>query len=227
MPVFFVHDVNHGIVKPLDRKFRIREIDPVQEVTKSLAIHSKTITDLSDLPYVQSKHSFADDHSDQEVEASKKALRLYEENSSPNERLSLGKVKDIMSHPVITVFDDQSLSAAWRIMQSHNIHHLAILDSNYQYRGLLSDEQVTPCLLRHIEQPDKMPAPDKLLLTHFCYHDMLSTHPETELYDLGVAMMEYGLDAIAVSDQHKIIGLVTKTDVLKVLLKHQTLKVSV
>ncbi|MFT6907685.1 MAG: putative transcriptional regulator, partial [Oleiphilaceae bacterium] len=58
-------------------------------------------------------------------------------------------------------------------------------------------------------------------LKHFCDQNLLSTHPETELHDLGIAIMEYGLDAIAVSENSKIIGIVTKSDILKVILKHQ------
>mgnify|MGYP000188648631 CR=1 FL=1 len=107
-------------------------------------------------------------------------------------------------------------------MQENSIHHLIILNSHYQYCGLLSEKDMVPYLMRFSKSPDDIKNPEELNLSFFCEHDLLSTHPETELYDLGIAMMEYGLDAVAVSDGGKIIGIITKSDIFKVILKHQT-----
>lgn len=223
MPVFFVHDVNHGIVKPLDRKFRVREISPAQEVTSSQAIHTKTGSELSDF---QTIHSKTNNESNQEQkkapEAAQKAIQAYQENIPASPRLNLGKVKDIMSHPIIKIFQDQSLGSAWELMQEHTIHHLIILDDTNHYCGMLSEKLVLPYLMSYAQNPQGKLSPSELKLSHFCDQDLLSTHPETELHDLGVAMMEYGLDAVAVSENTKIIGIVTKSDIFKVILKQQT-----
>ncbi len=228
MPVFFVHDVNHGIVKPLDRKFRVREINPAQEVTKSQAVHSKQEADLPNFQTIYSKEDQQNSQKKQlkqnlqSAEHSHKAIQTYQENIPPAPKLSLGKVKDIMSQPVIKIFQDQTLESAWHLMQEHDIHHLIILNDAYQYCGLLSEKLMLPYLMNYTKRQQGKHAPNKLLLTHFCDQNLLSTHPETELHDLGVAMLEYGLDAIAVSENSKIIGIVTKSDILKVILKHQS-----
>tara|TARA_R110002167_G_scaffold22114_3_gene79543 strand:+ start:1315 stop:2004 length:690 start_codon:yes stop_codon:yes gene_type:complete len=224
MPVFFVHDVNHGIVKPLDRKFRVREINPASEVSRSQAIHSKTD---SDLPSFQTIHS--DSHKEQNDQAKQppsenkqKAIQIYQENIPASPKLSLGKVKDIMSQPIIQVFKNQSLEAAWELMQEYSIHHLIVLDDEYQYCGMLSETLILPYLMSYVQNPHGKRKPSELTLAIFCNQDLLSTHPETELHDLGVAMMEYGLDAVAVSENTNIVGIITKSDVFKVILKQQT-----
>lgn len=226
MPVFFVHDVNHGIVKPLDRKFKIREISPVQEATKSQAVHSK---EESDLPNFQSVHSNTNkDKNEQNAkrtsspELTQKAIQSYQENIPPPPKFNLGKVKDIMSQPVIKIFEDQTLESAWKVMQEHDIHHLIVLNADYQYCGLLSEKQIIPYLMNYAKNKQGKLGPSELPLSHFCDQNLLSTHPETELHDLGIALMEYGLDAIAVSENTKVIGIITKSDILKVILKHQT-----
>ena len=65
MPVFFVHDVNHGIVKPLDRKFRVREISPVDQVSKSKAVHSKDNSNQSDFETIYQKSDKRQSNSEQ------------------------------------------------------------------------------------------------------------------------------------------------------------------
>jgi CBS domain-containing protein len=226
MAVFFVHDVNHGIVKPLDRKFRVREINPVQEVSSSQAIHPKTSSDLSDFQTIHSNTNKeqANQQQKQPFENTQKAIQAYQENIPASPKLSLGKVKDIMSQPIITCFQDQTLEAAWRLMQEYGIHHLIILDDAQHYCGMLSEKLILPYLMSYAQKPQNRLSPSELRLSHFCDQDLLSTHPETELHDLGVAMMEYGLDAVAVSENTKIIGIVTKSDIFKVILKQQTFK---
>ena len=224
MPVFFVHDVNHGIVKPLDRKFRVREISPAEEVSSSQAIHEKTDSDLSDFQTIHSntRKEQGGQQQKKSSESTQKAIQAYQENIPASPRLNLGKVKDIMSQPIIKIFQDQSLESAWVIMQEHTIHHLIILDDAYHYCGMLSEKLILPYLMSYAQNQRGKLNPRELSLSHFCDQDLLSTHPETELHDLGVAMMEYGLDAVAVSENTKIIGIVTKSDIFKVILKQQT-----
>ena len=223
MPVFFVHDVNHGIVKPLDRKFRVREISPTQEVSKSQGVHSKDNANLPNFESIYSKSNKEQKHSEQNnpPDNSAKAIKSYQENIPSATKLSLGKVKDIMSSPVIKIFQEQTLETAWNLMLEHDIHHLIILNDTFQYCGLLSEKLITPYLMHYATSQLKKNGPKELPLKYFCDQNLLSTHPETELHDLGVAMMEYGLDAIAVSENSKVIGIVTKSDVLKIILKHQ------
>ena len=72
-----------------------------------------------------------------------------------------------------------------------------------------------------MRNPEGLRSADAIPLSEFCTQHLLSTHPETELSDLGPAMLEYGLDAVAVSENGKITGIVTKSDLFKVILKFQ------
>ncbi len=224
MPVFFVHDVNHGIVTPLDRKFRIREINPTPEVNPGKAIHDKKDSNPDDFKYPPQPPEHQKQR-EQSPGQQRKAINAYKDHNQASP-ISLGKVKDIMSRPVIHGFQDQSLETAWKLMLQHEIRHLVVLNDQFQYCGLLSDKVITPFLMNLITQADLTQHPGEILLTQFCAGNLLSTHPETEISDLGSAMLEYGLDAIAVSENGRIIGIVTKSDIFKVILKHQTLEVT-
>jgi CBS domain-containing protein len=230
MPVFFVHDVNHGIVTPLDRKFRVREIGPAEEVNSTRAIHPKQETDPENFKHHYDKqrhpgqHMRTEEQNEQPAGQQQRAIQAYQEQTT-TPKLSLGRVKEIMSHPLISTFQDQNLQSAWHLMQQHEIDHLIIFNEAYHYCGLLSARKLAPYLIQLIQQPGQVKTAEQIPLTHFCQENLLSTHPETEVTALGPAMLEYGLDAVAVSDNGRIIGIVTKSDVFKVIIRQQRLEV--
>jgi len=71
--------------------------------------------------------------------------------------------------------------------------------------------------------------PGEIPLKVFCQDTMLSTHPDTLISDLARALLEYGLDSIAVTNneqgQETLVGIVTYSDILKIILKSKVLGV--
>lgn len=213
MPVFFVHDVGKGVVTPLSRKFRVREISPTEELTEVQAIHPKKETDFNEyLPEPA--------HKKPPERSNKLAAELYRETQS-GDHLKLGKVKDIMSTPVLTAKKNQTLGEAWHMMQKYEIHHLAIVDENEALCGMLSEKVILPYLLNPAKKSQEQADPEYTTLSVFCRQTLLSTSPETLIKDLVPALLEYGLDGIAVTENGQLSGIATYSDILKVLLKMQ------
>ena len=210
MPVFFVHDVGRGIVTPLDRKFRLREIEPAEELSEVQRIHPKTETNPEDFNAYgkKDKHHFTKPSTSQQ-----KAISAYQE--ARPDRSPLGRVKDIMTSPVLNINKGNTLEDAWRIMQKHEIHHLVVLDEEQKYCGMLSEKKIVPFLMNKNAGEQEL---SKSKLEPFCHESLLSTHPETAVEDLALAFLEYGLDAIAVSENQQVVGIVTYPDILKTIL---------
>lgn len=217
MAVFFVHDVRTGLVTPLDRKFRVRDIPPADELTEIQKVHSKAETDPEDFKdhRQKSKQKPAEPSASQQ-----KAISAYQEVKPA--RSPLGRVKNIMSSPVLSISKDKTLEDAWRIMQKYEIHHLVILDEEQKYCGMLSDKKIVPFLMS--PQGGKLEETQKSSLNAFCHESLLSTHPETQVEDLAPALLEYGLDAIAVFENQQIVGIVTHPDILKTILLKESLE---
>lgn len=213
MAVFFVHDVGKGIVTPLDRKFRLREIEPTEELNEIQRIHPKTGTNPEDFKGSQQKGK----HQSFEANASQqKAIAAYQETRPA--RTPLGRVKSIMTSPVISISKYKTLEDAWKLMQQHGIHHLVILDGQQNYCGMLSEKTIVPFLMKK-NTPDQ--AHSENTLEPFCHESLLSTNPETAVEDLAPAFLEFGLDAIAVNDNQQIIGIVTYPDIIKTILLNE------
>lgn len=214
MTVFFVHDVGKGIVTPLDRKFRVRDIPPTDELSDISKVHPKDESNPDDFK----EHSQDKQATYSEATPNKqRAISAYQETKPA--RSPLGRVKNIMSAPVLSINKDKSLEDAWRIMQKYEIHHLVILDDEQKYCGMLSEKKIVPFLMNQLETNGAL---SNSTLEAFCQDNLLSTHPETQIEDLAPALLEYGLDGIAVFENQQIVGLVTYSDILKMILQEQS-----
>jgi len=217
MPLFYIHNAGQEPVKPLSRKFRVREISPTDELAKTQAIHPKEETDFSDVlaDAKQEKHSVQQEHPNQQ-----QAAQAYRNTQTENQ-LNLGQVKDIMSKPVLTIKKSQTLGEAWNMMQKYEIHHLAIVDADDALCGMLSEKIILP----HLMRADTEIQTENISLAVFCTQPLLATSPETLIKDLVPALLEYGLDGIAVTENGFLSGIATYSDILKVVLKMQAFSV--
>lgn len=213
MSVFFVHDVGRGIVSPLDRKFHVREIPPTEEIQATQRIHEKRESNPEE--YRQAQNPSAP----QKNKKASEAVSSYQQNQTHTTQ-HYGYVRDFMSHPVLTISNEKSLYDAWKVMEKYEIHHLIILDQQQRYCGLLSEKKIVPLLMR-----DERASSKAIPLSTFCNEPLLSTHPNTSINDLAPALLEFGLDGIAVYDNQTVVGIITYPDILKTILKAQNVRI--
>ena len=150
----------------------------------------------------------------------------YYQNTEANSFKNLGQVKDIMTSPILSINQAKSLADAWHIMEKYEIHHLAIVNDNGAYIGMLSEKKIVPFLMANAGASLEKNLATATQLSVFCQETLLSTHPDTLVSDLGSALLEYGLDGIAVTDKGEIVGMVTYSDIMKIILKTQSLEVN-
>ena len=221
MSVFYVHDASRGIITPLNRKFRVREISPTDELTAIQPAHRQDSAHIPDKFDDQHAAQGQTPQNDTQAPGNKLAAQAYQSTRDPDpigKILNLGRVENIMTTPVLTADTTQSLADAWQIMQKYEVHHLAIIDAQGDFCGMVSEKNILPYLMMsHVNTPDNTK------LNSFCQQSSLSTHTSTSVTDLATVMLEYGLRGIAVTENGKLIGIVTYSDILKVVLKNQAI----
>jgi len=222
MPLFYIHNAGQEPVKPLSRKFRVREIQPTDELAKTQAIHSKKESDFSDV-LAETKKNKSEKYSIQQEHPNQQQAAQAYRNTQTENQLNLGQVRDIMSKPVLTIKKNQTLGEAWSMMQKYEIHHLAIIDTDDTLCGMLSEKIILPHLMR--AHTDTQIQTENISLDAFCTQPLLATSPETLIKDLVPALLEYGLDGIAVTENGFLSGIATYSDILKVVLKMQAFSV--
>lgn len=204
MSVFFVHDPGQRIITPLDRSYRVRDIPPTEALEEINAIHEKVNT-TSDAP-------------GQRLAQRRKAQQSYAETEAFTEKESMGLAQDIMSSPVVSLPLDATLTDLNELMSQHKIHHVAVVDENSHIWALLSPRSILPFLLDYPRAN-----PDEIVLEELCREPVISCSADSEIEDLSLLMLEHGLDGVPVINQQKLVGIVTNTDIVKMVFKEHTL----
>jgi acetoin utilization protein AcuB len=122
--------------------------------------------------------------------------------------------KTPMTRDVIVVIPELPLSAAWRLMGRKRIRHLPVVRAG-TLLGILSDRDVLARARRtpegELEVPDD---PVGAAMTP----SPITCEPTTSVSELARVMTERKIDALPVVDGERLVGLVTSTDLLLLLI---------
>lgn len=218
MSVFFVHEPSRGIVTPLSDKFRIRQILAPDELNEIQKTHRKITSNPENYPSPEDQSppeegAQSTTENNQNTSQERAANAYSETRDQPTEQQFQALAWSIMSKPVISTPITTTLSDSWKLMQHHGINHLVITDEKHQLAGLLSEKNILPYLLE-TEAPIK-----EITLDVFCHRTLLSATPDTDLYELAQVMLENRLDGIVIIENNALQGIITYSDIVKVLLK--------
>lgn len=121
---------------------------------------------------------------------------------------------DVMSAPVLTIEVGESLWDAWQMLFVSGLRHIAVIDADGAFVGILSDRMILANAPLTAET-----------LSARTVGELLSTMPSVRLtpeaspVDAARVMSERSLEAIAVLDlRSKLVGIVTESDLVRWLL---------
>jgi acetoin utilization protein AcuB len=122
-----------------------------------------------------------------------------------------------MSRDVIAVSPELPLDAAWRIMCRERIRHLPVVHAGALV-GMLSDRDV---LLRGVRgRAGAIEVPGAILVGDAMTPLPVTTcAPSTDVSDLAQMMADRKIDAIPVVKEGRLVGLVTSTDLILLLVQ--------
>ncbi|MDP1827668.1 MAG: CBS domain-containing protein [Archangium sp.] len=119
-----------------------------------------------------------------------------------------------MSLEIVTVPPELSLEAAHRIMLERSLRHLPVV-SGQKLAGILSDRDLLLVIGRGRDGAFVYP---KQTVGEVMSLSPISAGPSTSVAELAKAMLDAKIDAIPIlTAQDVLIGLVTSTDLMKVL----------
>ncbi|MGI9135967.1 MAG: CBS domain-containing protein [Candidatus Nanopelagicales bacterium] len=121
---------------------------------------------------------------------------------------------DVMSAPVFTVEEGESLWDAWQLLLLSGLRHIAVIDVDGAFISILSDRMILA----------NAPLTAEALSSHTVGELLGATAsvrlaPDASPVDAARLMSERSLEAIAVLDSRsKLVGIVTETDLVRWLL---------
>ena len=126
------------------------------------------------------------------------------------------RASNTMTRDVIVVPPELSLASAWRVMTSRDIRHLPVVRAGALV-GMLSDRDV---MIRSTMTDDGVlvPAAHVIVGEAMTPPPLVTCEPQTDVRELVRIMIGQKIDAIPVVHGLRLVGLVTSTDMLALLL---------
>jgi CBS domain-containing protein len=126
------------------------------------------------------------------------------------------KVTDIMSRDVISVPPDQTVQAAAQIMSDRCISCVMVMEGG-DVRGVLTQKDLMEAARTGRKFSD-MPVSDHMS------HPVRQVPPETPVLHAGMLMEDHHIKRLPVTDQKKLVGIVTQTDLVRAFESMSALK---
>lgn len=121
------------------------------------------------------------------------------------------KVKDVMSAELVTVDKDQNLKEVLQLMKQHNMTKLPVIDDGDRLVGIVTDGAIADKLG---QGRNKNITTGTLHASSVMQKDFVRAHPDEALENLLVDVGKPGLTMIPVCRGDRIVGVVTKADLL-------------
>jgi len=147
---------------------------------------------------------------------SSKAVQAYRDIRHLNRREPIYHAHQLMSHPVSTVPIEMSILDAQRYFHQRNLHQMPVINGQQHIVGMLSLED----LLQFIIIDDgQMQYVDGKRVADAMSREVITSDPVSDIRRVAQVMLEYHLDAVPIVDeQDALIGIVSRSDVLRAVM---------
>jgi acetoin utilization protein AcuB len=147
----------------------------------------------------------------------KEAVRAYRQMLPDDlERGPLIHAAQIMSRPVTVLHQDTPVAQAWKTLQEKRIYQAPVISDARRLVGMVSERE----MLTVIDlDGDRVLENLRRRVADVMTTPVVTAGPVTELRRIAAVMLEGGFTAIPiVSESQKIVGIVSRTDVLRAVM---------
>ena len=143
------------------------------------------------------------------------ALNSYKKMANTHESDEVYHVKDIMITNYISIDQNATLQDAYDLLKENEVSQIPIVKENNEIVSMINKKIILNLLMNDIDS-----ARDTLQrsLHYLELPEILTTAPTTDIRWVAKALIEYKRDAIpVVNKQHILLGIVSKTNIIKAI----------
>ncbi len=153
------------------------------------------------------------------------ATRLAQKTYNRNQNQLSGRQKiiyanEIMSTPVTTLKPSTTLADAWFLIQEHRFRYIPMVNEKESPIGIVSDRNLLRAAMTlgwNVFKKDDEESFNQTVGMHFI-SPVLTALPQTEIHSISKAMFENHIGAMPIiNDQDAVIGIITRSDILRAL----------
>lgn len=183
-------------------------LEKLQRVHKSPKSHSSQFNE-----DVAQDETLVIQGAEQSLPLADKGLSAYRQMLHQSEREKVVHVNQLMSHPVITLPTSTSLAEAFDTFKKHNFTQLPVLNERRCLVGMLTLLDLMHVISTDGEAVYSLPNQS---LRDIMIHEVITTDPVTDIRRAAQVMLEFELTALpVVNDSDQLVGILTRTDILR------------
>jgi CBS-domain-containing membrane protein len=143
----------------------------------------------------------------------------YQDHNKDNRRLVLF-AEEIMSHPVTSLSEKTLYDEAWNKFQLHKFHHFPILSEDKRLIGIVSDRDMLAHAALH-----KTVNQAKHLINTLMSKWVVTASPKTNIREICQVMFSQYLGAMPITnDSGDLLGIITRSDILKTIVRNEPIE---
>lgn len=121
------------------------------------------------------------------------------------------KVKEIMAREIVYLHPQDELRRAYQLMLDNQCRHIPVLEDKVLV-GMLSDRDI----LRNatLNEDGTLDVPT-LALKDVMTTSLKTCPPKATISQIAEHMLSYGIDAVPILKEDKLVGLITSTDIIE------------
>jgi CBS domain-containing protein len=130
-------------------------------------------------------------------------------------------VRQFMTAPVTSLPSTASLLEAGLLLRAGRIRHIPIIDEG-QLVGILSDRDIQRCapsMLSRVSADEYNAIFENTLISRVMTRDPQHVSPDTPLHAVAATLRTHKLGCMLVVENGKVIGIITKDDMLAALVR--------
>ena len=138
----------------------------------------------------------------------------YDKYSAPIQKRQRALLaSQIMTSPVEVIVENSNIASAIALFESHRFRHLPVVSKQGKLIGILSDRDTLKCSDKESVASSKMASP------------VLTARPYTEIRQIAEIMFKERVGAMPiVDDAGELVGIITRSDILRTLINKAPLE---
>lgn len=198
---FYVEGRSKHELMPLERLFEKRLVEKTHETDAAHAINPKEL-------HGADKNNHHENH----------ASHSYQEVGKLSQDIPVVIAEQIMSSPVITFKPDIFIDQASQLFHTHKFRHVPVVSLEKKLIGIISDRDILKVLAGNAEIGLNKN------IQSVMQKEVLTASVKTDIRYIARLFVENRIGSMPVMAERELVGIITRSDILKAVVRHYELE---
>ena len=120
------------------------------------------------------------------------------------------RVKDIMSRPVRTVFEKDTIEQVAKLMAANDVGSIIVTNNKGNPVGLITEKDIVKRVTALNRLPREVKAEEVMS------HPVFTTNPEADIKEAAESMRDHKIRRLVVMEMGKMIGIISSKDIVEI-----------